>query len=221
MFQKDYIMRLIEQLSNILIKIIFNRETGNYAQALKELDLAYRNLLGADPIKLDNMTELELIENFQNEDECDSEKLIVIAELMREHAIISEIENGMDLYTFRKFLKSLTAYLFALQCDVSFQRDEYHNKIGNLINKLKLYSLPNHLHYRIFIYYMDTGQFAKAEDSLFQLYELDYHSVADVGHDFYNQLMKMSDEKLIKGNLPRKEVAEGQKLFNEMINNRK
>jgi hypothetical protein len=57
MIQKDYIMRMIEQLSVVLMKILFNKEIKNYAQALFEIDSAYKNLLGFDPNHIKNMTE--------------------------------------------------------------------------------------------------------------------------------------------------------------------
>lgn len=56
MIQKDYIMRMIEQLTKVLAKVIFNKKEENYKVASIAVDDAFNTILGLnyDTVKLIN-----------------------------------------------------------------------------------------------------------------------------------------------------------------------
>jgi Ca2+-binding EF-hand superfamily protein len=82
MIQKDYIMRMIEQFAAILIKIMFNKETQNYTQALFEIDTAYKTFLNFDPDHIKAISEDELVSMLKSSGSIDAEKCIIVAELL-------------------------------------------------------------------------------------------------------------------------------------------
>jgi hypothetical protein len=60
-------------------------------------------------------------------------------------------------------------------------------------------------------FYEQTGQFARAEDSLFAMLELEptNPSLLDFGLSFYQRLESRSDSVLAEGDLPRAELDAG------------
>ncbi len=52
----DYTMRLIEQFSAVLSKILFKKQANEYPEALREIENAYTQLLALDPKFVDSMT---------------------------------------------------------------------------------------------------------------------------------------------------------------------
>ena len=58
----DYIMRLIEQFSLVLARILFKKNTQKYIEALSEIETAYQHLLGLDARQVHSLSFEELIE---------------------------------------------------------------------------------------------------------------------------------------------------------------
>jgi hypothetical protein len=68
-------------------------------------------------------------------------------------------------------------------------------------------------------HYERTGQFAKAEDSLFAILDAgpDNAAALEFGISFYDRLLRQSDMQLADGNLPRNEVEAGRSELRERI----
>jgi len=61
---------------------------------------------------------------------------------------------------------------------------------------------------KVFRYYERMGRYDRAEDVLYEILEVK-PEFSNEGVQFYERLLKRSDEELVKGNLPRDEVLEG------------
>ena len=133
---------MIEQLSGILMKILFNKETKNYTQALLEIDSAYENLLGFNPDHIKAMSEGEIVGMLESNGGIDAEKPIIIAELLREEAEIKELENGLNDDTLCIFLKSFYIYVEAIIYDSRYNQKEYLKKLDTIVEKIIKYELP-------------------------------------------------------------------------------
>ena len=114
MLEKDYIMRMIQQLSIVLAKIIFNKEIKNYEQALLEIDKSLNSLLGINRNKVAEMTENELFDYLDKIGGENAEKYFVLAELLREEGEICELNNRGDFLTSLYYEKAFTFKLFAI-----------------------------------------------------------------------------------------------------------
>jgi hypothetical protein len=90
---------------------------------------------------------------------------------------------------------------------------EYVPGIEQLVEQLKPHSMPARTHAALMIYFEQQGQFAKAEDALFDLLEgsseSDRTDSLEMGFGLYQRLRVLSDAALAEGGLPRAEVEAG------------
>ena len=61
MILQDYIMRMIAQLVKVLAKILFNKETGDFRAADKEIESAFLNITGLDYFLLKTLSDTDII----------------------------------------------------------------------------------------------------------------------------------------------------------------
>jgi len=207
MLQKDYIMRMVEQLARILARVAFNKNLKQYAQALMELDKAMKQLIGLDSKLIDSLTDDGILALIKFESSMDAEKGIIWAELMREKAEVIELRKGFN-ESFNYYLRALRFYIEALLANELLQSNQYFQRINFIVEKLKLYEIPNHLKYKLFIYYELSGSFSKAEDLLFELINIGYPNIYSEGESFLKRLLEKTDNELSQGNLPREEVED-------------
>jgi len=210
MVQKDYIMRMIEQFAVILMKIVFNKENGNFDTALIEIDNAYRNLTGWTPQQIKSMNELEILQELSADNYLDIDRCIVIAELLCQEAEIKEMQKVHD-ESITLLIKSLYLFLYAIQDSSLYYQKKYTAKVDDLIEKLADYELPNHFSLALFQFFEITARYGKAEDKLYELIEIEYANIQRIAVNFYNRLLLKSDVELERGNLARDEVEEGLK----------
>lgn len=94
---------MIEQFSNVLAQIIFNREIKKYEQAESEIRKAYKDLLGSDREFILSLSDDAILQLFKSSSETGYERCVLIAELLNEEAQIIESKGGSarlasDLY---------------------------------------------------------------------------------------------------------------------------
>ncbi|MGA7160728.1 MAG: DUF6483 family protein [Bacteroidota bacterium] len=74
--------------------------------------------------------------------------------------------------------------------------------------KLKGADIPVHLNKKLFHFYESTGEYAKAEDVLFEIIRKE-PSFSENAIRYYERLKEKSDEELSRGNISRKEIEKG------------
>ena len=128
MYQKDYILRLIEACSDALARIIGLKEEGKNKLALDEIKRTYIEMLkiNIDVILNSSTNEIENIE---------IEKLEMISDLLKIEAEVEFVE-GNEQNAIMLFKKSLEILVLVdeKQTTFSFERK---NKITELKNLLK------------------------------------------------------------------------------------
>jgi hypothetical protein len=109
------------------------------------------------------------------------------------------------------YLKALNLALDALVRHGMDDTPDFVPKVDILVQALEGEALPAPASLRLMQYYEQSGQYAKAEDVLFSLTEAMPGSaeLALFGTQFYNRLLRQSDQALELGNLPRAEVEAG------------
>ncbi len=147
MIRQDYIMRMIEQLVKDLSEILFNKKTGNYQEAIKNIETAFNNILGLDYdlIKVLSFKDIISLLEISKDDALLNIKYIVIAKLLIEKA---DIENLSSLknsdYVYRndpsdEYQKILNLFLEGILNNKNTDIDlsSYYSEVKEIIKKLK------------------------------------------------------------------------------------
>jgi tetratricopeptide (TPR) repeat protein len=216
MFQRDYIMRMIEQLGIALARILKLKEAGKFDEAEIEISKTGKMFFGIDMNFIHNFSEEGIIELLKQSDSLDASKCIVLAELLKEEGEIYEIQKGLDK-SYHSYLKSLRLYLEGLTLNAQYRTNEYSSKIAFLKNKLSTYELPVPIQYKLLQYFEMIGNYAQAENILFQLIDVGEEDILDKGVAFYSRLLAKTDDELNQGNLPREEVEEGLSTLKKIL----
>jgi hypothetical protein len=127
------------------MRIVFHKKMKNYEQALFEIDTAYRNLLDKEPDHIKNMSEFEIIDMYQTDHKINAEKVVVVAELLREEAEIRELKEGFNHGILNTVLKSFLLYIEAILCDKNrefkFQMRQFYEIHDSVIENLMSFSV--------------------------------------------------------------------------------
>lgn len=220
MLKRDYIMKLIEQLTGALSRILFKKENRDLNGAMEEINRAYTGLLGLDPEMIRSMPDAEIISFLEISGSTQYERCMIIAELKREEAGISELMNGPENEdAIVLYFDSLNLYLEAMTKKDEFITEFFPAHLEEVIKKVENFELPHDIGQKLFKYYEITGRYAEAEDILYELIDAEYSPVYTEAVAFYERLLKKSDEELTRGNLPRTEVIQALDETKQKIKN--
>ncbi len=124
MFQRDYILRLIEEFGKFLAAIAGLRLEGKLEEALKKVDETYNELLEIDPKVVKSLNDNEVLGFFQEEKKYDNKQLNLVAELLyQEGMIYSEEGDPVSAQNVLEKSKILIDYL--MENDSTFSYDWY------------------------------------------------------------------------------------------------
>jgi hypothetical protein len=203
-------MRLIEQFSLVMARILFRKKSHQYDEALFEIGNCCGQLLGLDVRQVHSLSDGELIEWLKIGGNFDAEKCLILAELLKEEAEIQDLVGRIDKQQLHmKYSKSFSLYLEALNHDKDLGTGQVMRDIRTVAEKLDVSNLSLHLKFKMFRFFEVTGDFGRAEDLLYELLEANYPDGPKEGLAFYKRILKKSDDELNAGNLPRSEVEEG------------
>ena len=205
MIRRDYLIKLVQELSAVLLRIISLKERREFAAALHEIDCAVERYLGlpsseALPQNLDHVIHL-----CSREGGPMSDSLKLLADIFYEQGEVLRLQNS-DAYP-RAHLLSLGLYLEAVR--TGFVSLDLLQRIDHLVQQLGDTSLPAPVLRRLFRYLEERGLYATAEDALYEWLDHNDPDALKEGLAFYDRLLKMPDEDLASGNLPRAEVEDG------------
>jgi len=172
----------------------------------------FQKLLGTDAEQAVALTETELLAKLLAGEPTQTvrDKVLMVATLFKEQGDIAfgqvRPEESRAAY-----LKGLHLLLHAMATDPDLERPEFVPKVEEFLSALRDKALPLSTEATLMRYYEQTGQFARAEDSLFAMLDLDPSnpSLIDFGLVFYRRLEARSDSVLAEGDLPRAELDAG------------
>jgi tetratricopeptide (TPR) repeat protein len=210
MIHRDYIMRMIAQFVKVLIKLLRLKESKEYETALATIGQTFHQFFGLSSEFINSAPVGELIALLKVGDILDTDKCVILADLLKEEAEVYEARNNLD-ESYHRYLKSLNLFLEAFLSGGKTNLSEYFSGIETVADKLGPYEIPANTKAKLWQYYEADGKFSKAEDLLFELVEADRSNeeVRQKGIYFYERLAQKSDGELMAGNLPRDEVHEG------------
>ncbi|MCU7492091.1 MAG: DUF6483 family protein [Bacteroidota bacterium] len=210
MFERDYILRLIEQLTQVLSKILFSKGAKNLDEAKELIRQAYPNMLGLDPDLIRSMSDVEIINFLKITGSTQYERCLMIAELLKEEAAIDEMIHGEgNEESVLVYFDSLSLFLEALINKDELMTDRFVKDTESVLERVSGFQIPPEIAEKLIRYYEIQGRFADAEDVLFELTETGEPGYLQKAEKFYLRLMEKPEEELRKGNLPKEEVLEG------------
>lgn len=209
MIERDYIMRMINMVIAMLVRMIGYKNKKEYPEALLDIQTTGKTLLGIDRNLVDQFSVPQLMQLFGSDLSVAVPKSYVLGVLLKEEAEIHELmldsTKAEDIYE-----KSVSLLIETYLSAGEPVEPRHLECIETILEKLSRRSLPRDTLERIFRYEETMGRYAKAENALFAILETDT-GFAGEGINFYERLLKKSDEQLTAGNLPRDEVLEGMK----------
>jgi tetratricopeptide (TPR) repeat protein len=218
MIRRDYILRMIEECIRALTQTNSLKQEQRWSEADVELQNALKKLLDLDLATVKRFSAADLIVQLMQAGPTYAlpEKMLVLTALLKEAGDVATgnnlVNEGRDHY-----LKALHLLLDALtQRDIS-ECPPFVPNIETLRTLLVDTPLPPPLLAMLMQHYERAGEYAKAEDALFELLDADpgNREVLNFGAAFYHRLLQQSDADLDRASLPRAEVEEGLKNLQE------
>jgi tetratricopeptide (TPR) repeat protein len=214
MINRDYILRMIEQLSRFLAKALLLKDAKAHLEAVTEVKKAGKMFLGLNPEAMEALSDKDLIHLWRVAKDLDAEKCALAAQIFKAEGEIYEDQGENDKASM-SYLKSLSL----LTETINFLKEkipgELITSVDFLTQHLDISTLPISLQQKVFTTYATIGKFAKAEDLLFEMIKED-STFAEEGKRFYALLLKRTDKELEQGNLPRSEVLESLAQLNKV-----
>jgi uncharacterized protein DUF6483 len=214
--RRDYFIKLVQELSAVLLRVVSLKARREYAAALHEIDCALERYLGvppgdAIPEKLDHLLKL-----CSREEGPASDSLNLLGNLFYEQGEVCAFQQNPEASQRAQFL-ALGLYLESVRSGVISL--DILQRIDELVQRLSDVPMPIPVLRRLFRYLEDRGLYATAEDALYEWLDRGDADAVKEGMAFYERLLTKPDEDLVRGNLPRDEVQEGRgKLSSKAVN---
>jgi hypothetical protein len=208
MIRRDYILRMVEQLAQMLARIREQMVAKNYAQAGQGLDEAFLSLTGLGAEAVGRLSDTELLARLTIEGPTQvvRVKAAILVALLQEAGEL-HVAAGRETEGRECWLKALNLLLTLRMEGEDFEPPE---KIDFLRDELRGGEIPLGTLAALWRHYENIGAYGRAEDALSDLREAEPENAALLAEAraFYERLLVQTDRTLEDGNLPRAEVEE-------------
>lgn len=217
MAQRDYILRMFEEMSRAIAQIIYHRQMKDYQAAHDLIDEQFKQTLGMSGSFILSLSDEMLLSMLTTLDTLNIEKCWLVALLLKAEGELATDEQDENK-SFHCYLKACNLFLEALYDQNQNQDIEKIAEIEELWSKLEDYELPLRTRQMFFWYFEYTGRYGKAEDMLFDILEAEdgddlecieaIEETLEKGEAFYARLLGKNDAALEAGNFSRSEISE-------------
>ncbi len=218
MFQKDFILRMIQEMVELIGIILGLIERGRYEEAMEVTDEVLRERFDLDADWLLETTDKELQLLMLKDGVLDEEKWKYTAKLLHLKGMIYELIDDDAAYFRAKKRELLVLLVLYNHQRGTFSFELIHNIETHLVI-LTDHLLSPTMVFQLFHYYQDQLRFDRAENMLFELVERaeDKNDFRALGEQFYKSLFHKKREALKAGNLPFEEVKQGYEDFERLF----
>lgn len=205
MLQRDYILRMVEQLVQALARIAGRRKQGEEVRFEQELDDFAKSAFGMSLDLLAGVPDDELQKLFMRDRLPDYDRIALLARALWERCRLDEVQGPTGPKA-RKALRLLAAV--GRRTDPR-SLEAHREAFVALVSAFeKAPPTPTILH-DLWLSCEALGLYARAEDKLYALDALEPLVHAAPGEAFYRRLLENDDDNLEAGGLPRDEVEDG------------
>jgi Family of unknown function (DUF6483) len=153
MLQKDYILRVAEDVDRALAQIIYYQDMRDYQGALSAIDEVCKQAVGTDAAFIHAVSEETLLAMLTLLGVLDVEKALLMAKLLKVEGDIYEKQGYPDA-AYESYLISLNLLL-----EIVLRDDDLHDlrvspQIEDLLGKLDAYELPQYTSRRLLQLYL-------------------------------------------------------------------
>ncbi len=113
MLHRDYLMRQIEQLGQVLARVLFNKSNGQYGAAVEEIDQAFSNQLGYGLSGLRNLSIDDLLNLCRTSEGLSEDLTLRVADLLYEDGKI-RADHREDSDSCPSYVRALALYAEAV-----------------------------------------------------------------------------------------------------------
>lgn len=210
MIRRDYILRMIQEFAEALSRIQAFKKAENWNQASAAVDEQFRLLAGEPAEKIIALSETELLARLMRDEPSAAvrDKTFMMAALLKEAGDVAIAQNkpaeGRACH-----LKGLHVLLGLLAHSDTSEFPRFVPAVEEFVLALRDTELTPETQVLLMQHYERAGEYAKAEDALFELHDAwpGDSNVLDFGIAFYERLLRQGDAQLIAGNLPRPELV--------------
>lgn len=207
MIERDYFMRMINILTQMIARMLFLKNQKEFPKALLDIQSTSKTLLGINGDLLRRLSPDQIMQLFGSDLTVAVPKSYVAAILFKEEADI-RARMGEDDESLLLNQRSLTLLLDVLEWANEPVEPTHLPAIEEVLGKLKDLPVPAVLLEKVFHFHERMGRYDKAENVLYEILEMNPEFKTG-GVLFYKRLLEKKDEELLKGGLPREEVLEG------------
>jgi hypothetical protein len=211
MIRRDYLLRQIEQFVAMLAKITGLTKKEKWQEASAVTAEEFQRLTGVDAREVVWMSETELLARLMQGEPTQfvENKIFMLATLLKANGDLvagqGRTGEGRQYY-----LKGLHLLLDTFGRNDITERPDFVPAVESFLTGLRDSPLPVTTSAALMCHYERTGEFAKAEDSLFAMLDVaPSPELLELGAAFYQRLLDSGDEALMAGNLPRAEAEAG------------
>ncbi|AJY75674.1 DUF6483 family protein [Paenibacillus beijingensis] len=207
MFQRDYFMRMIGQMSEAMGQVMGLRSQRKQEEALLVIDDLLEKQFRLNARLLRGLADDDLIALMTTNGIPEQENLQAVALLFKEEADIYE-EMGNETQAYQLRLRSLHLFMRLSLMGSEPALADPAAETDKLLERLAAYELPAATKELLTKWLEDQGRFDQAENMLYERLE-DGVSEAGEAEDFYRRLLLHDDAKLEAGGVSREEIVQG------------
>lgn len=158
MFQKDYILRMVEQFARVLARVMGLQASNQEAEALYGIEQAYDQFTGLNAELIRSQSSKNLIAMLSAGGELDADRCAMLAGLLKAEGGVHAAEKETTK-SHHSYLKSLELLLEIILNDRPVTMEIDPEQITELITILSHYELPAEVETQISRYHekMNTG----------------------------------------------------------------
>ena len=212
MIRREYILRMIEEFIQALSRIRALKKDQLWSEASTSLDEEFKRLMGEGAKAVVELSQTELVAHLIRGEPTQvvhTKTLLLVTLLQEAGDLATRQERSEEARVY--YLKGLHLLLYSLAAAEVHELPEFVPRLEVFVNTLKETPLPVETNALLMQHYERMGQFARAEDALFAMLEVEPKDprLLNFGVAFYRRLELQSDASLEAGNLPRAEVEAG------------
>lgn len=207
MFQRDYLVRMINQMTEALGQVMGLRKQMKQEEALLVIEELLDKHFRLSSKLIRSLSDEDLMKMMTTNGLVDTEQLQAIAILMKQEALLHG-ELGRETEFFTLCVRSLRLFvrLSLMKAEPTIVKPD--EQIDELLALLRAYELPVPAKRLLMAWHEEEGRYDQVENMMFELLEANALSKADAA-GIYGRMLSRGDEELDAGGLPRAEIIDG------------